>query len=104
MNYSDGDATTPLYRFYDVQNGSHFYTDSSAEVATVEAKWPTIYQFEGVAWSVALNSTNASPVYRFYDVQNGTHFYTASAAEMAMVEAKWPTIYLYEGIGFYIPN
>ena len=24
MNYSDGDATTPLYRVYDVQDGSHF--------------------------------------------------------------------------------
>ncbi|MBN1192840.1 MAG: PPC domain-containing protein, partial [Coriobacteriia bacterium] len=31
---------TPVYRFYNKQNGSHFYTMSEAERYTVIAKWP----------------------------------------------------------------
>ena len=41
---------TPIYRFYNKQNGSHFYTASASERDTVMARWPKIYQFEGTAF------------------------------------------------------
>jgi hypothetical protein len=41
----------PVYRFYNLRNGSHFYTASSAERDTVIRTWPHIYKYEGpVFW------------------------------------------------------
>ncbi len=40
----------PVYRFYNLTNGSHFYTASAAEADHVIATWPTIYRFEGPAF------------------------------------------------------
>jgi hypothetical protein len=33
----------PVYRFYDVQNGSHFYTASESEKNNIIATWPNVY-------------------------------------------------------------
>jgi len=41
-----------VYRFYNLRNGSHFYTASEVEKDYVIATWPTIYQFEGPAFWV----------------------------------------------------
>jgi len=43
-------AKPPVFRFYNLQNGSHFYTASEAEKAHVIATWPHIYQYEGPAF------------------------------------------------------
>ena len=40
----------PVYRFYNLRNGSHFYTVSPEEKAYVEATWPDVYTYEGVAF------------------------------------------------------
>ncbi|MBN2841027.1 MAG: hypothetical protein JXP37_08750, partial [Coriobacteriia bacterium] len=40
----------PVYRFYNVRNGSHFYTVSAAEKAHIQATWPHIYTYEGIAF------------------------------------------------------
>ena len=100
INVNNPVNNAPLYRFYDVENGDHFYTASASEKNTIIAKWPNIYQYEGITYYVS--TTTGTPVYRFYDTKNGSHFFTASATEKAMVEAKWPTIYQYEGVAFYI--
>jgi hypothetical protein len=40
-----------VYRFYNLQNGSHFYTASAEEADMVIAAWPTVYRYEGpVFW------------------------------------------------------
>lgn len=46
-------GSVPVYRFYNLKNGSHFYTSSEQERAHVEATWPGIYDFEGVAYWLA---------------------------------------------------
>lgn len=87
---------TSVYRFYNVRNGSHFYTPSEQERDMVIAKWPTIYKFEGVAYT--LNpANNTQPLHRFYNKLTGSHFYTVSSAERDMVVAKWPSVFTYEG-------
>jgi hypothetical protein len=43
---------TPVYRFYNRTNGSHFYTASAAEADHVIATWPNIYTYEGIAFWV----------------------------------------------------
>jgi len=40
----------PVYRFYNVTNGSHFYTASERERDHVIATWPRIYSYEGPAF------------------------------------------------------
>ncbi len=48
----------PVYRFYNKANGSHFYTISEAEKATVRQYHSTTYTYEGIA---------------FYALPRGTH-------------------------------
>lgn len=90
---------TPLYRFYNMKDGTHFYTASEVEKNNIIAKWPTIYWSEGISYKVS--AAGGAPIYRFYK-SDGTHFFTASAAEKDNIIARWPLIYGFEGIGYYI--
>ena len=96
-------ATISVYRFYNMKNGSHFYTASVNEKNAVIAKWSSTYRYEGVAWYVSTDPTNSLVIYRFYNMKNGSHFYTASVNEKNAVIAKWSSTYRYEGPTFYIP-
>jgi hypothetical protein len=97
--------TTPVYRFYNRRAGSHFYTISADERDQVIARWPAIYTYEGVAYSVPSDpTTQTTPVYRFYNRRAGSHFYTISADERDQVIARWPTIYTYEGVAYSVPS
>ncbi len=91
--------TTPLYRFYNKSNNTHFYTASEAEKNNIIARWSNIYQLDGVAYNVS--TTGGTPVYRFWN-NNGTHFYTASEAEKNNIIASWPNTYKLEGVAYYI--
>lgn len=84
-------ATLPVYRFYNTQTRTHFYTASETERAHVLATWPHFVP-EGIAFHAvkAERGTIGQPVWRFFNTQTGTHFYTASAAERAHVLATWP--------------
>ena len=96
-------STTPVYRFYNKANGSHFYTASTAERDTVKVKYSATYQYEGPAYSLnPSNSANSEPLYRFYNKVNGSHFYTASVTERDAVIAKWPATYAYEGSAYKV--
>ncbi|MGV8082068.1 MAG: hypothetical protein AB2L09_00295 [Coriobacteriia bacterium] len=85
-----------VYRFYNVRNGSHFYTDSAGERDIVISRWPNVYTYEGVAY-VLNPASNTQPLYRFYNHVTGGHFYTASIDERDAVMEKWPTVFTYEG-------
>ena len=45
--------SVPVYRFYNAALGTHFYTASAAEKATVEATLSHIYTYEGPAFYIA---------------------------------------------------
>ena len=102
INTSDPDNVSPLYRFYNFTNGSHFYTASAAEKASVIAHLSSTYRYEGVAFNISVVPTGNTPVYRFYNLRNGSHFYTADSAEKANIIAHLASTYRYEGVGFYI--
>ncbi|NTW28210.1 MAG: hypothetical protein HGA39_02450 [Coriobacteriia bacterium] len=46
-------GATPVYRFYNKTNGSHFYTASTGERDVVIARWSDTYVNEGVAYWLA---------------------------------------------------
>lgn len=96
MVFRLGTVPTDVFRFYNARNGTHFFTPSAEERDMVMAKWPTIFTYEGVAYSLDPGS-NPQPLYRFYNNFSKSHFYTASLEERNLVTAKWPAIFTYEG-------
>ncbi len=90
---------TPIYRFYNRLNATHFYTNSAAEREDVLKRLWATYTYEGVAFLVD-PETDVAPLYRFYNKKTGSHFYTVSADEKAQVEALYSATYTYEGVAF----
>ena len=94
---------TPIYRFFNMATGSHFYTASESERDTVMAMQRSTYRLDGMAFSVnSLNPDNNAPLYRFFNKVNGSHFYTASAAEKARVEDEFEDTYSYDGPAYNV--
>jgi hypothetical protein len=96
--------SVPLYRFYNMRTGTHFYTASEAEKNNVVATMSSTYHLDGVAYSVSTYNSSATPVYRFYNVRTGTHFYTADESEKASVIANLGATYRFEGPAFFISH
>lgn len=92
----------PLYRFFNLKNGSHFYTASPEERDNVIRSFAKTYRYEGPAYNVSFSPVGTVPIYRFCKVAAGSHFYTMSEAERDTVIANWPTIYRYEGVAYSV--
>jgi Repeat of unknown function (DUF5648) len=92
----------PLYRFYNVRTGTHFYTASEDEKANVMATMASTYHYDGPAYNVSTTPGSGLTVYRFYNVRTGTHFYTADPAERDNTIAKFGGIFHYEGPAYYL--
>ena len=94
------ETLTPVYRFFNRANGSHFYTASEAEKNDVVANLSAIYELDGAAYKVS--SAFGTPLHRFYNKSNGSHFYTASEAEKNDVIANLSANYTYDGIAYRV--
>jgi len=93
----------PVYRFFDNVYGTHFYTTSDTEKATVQSSRADLV-YEGIGYyEHTAQQTGDSAVYRFFDSNFGTHFYTSSATERATIIATRPDL-VSEGIGYYAPT
>lgn len=98
---SVGIDTIGVFRFFDSNYGTHFFSSSSSEKNTIITTRPDLV-YEGVGLESvdpAASDPNAAAVYRFFDTAYGTHFFTASASERDTVIANRPDL-LYEGTGF----
>ena len=95
-------ATIGVARFFDTNNGTHFFTSDPGEVQQILATRPDLTED-----AVGLNAVdptsnddpNATSVFRFFDSIYGTHFFTSSAVEKNTVLATRPDL-KYEGIAF----
>ena len=97
-------AQTPpdaVYRFYNRETGTHFYTVS---VSRARQRHPGVsaVRLRGRASlrRLAQARAGAVPVFRFYNTKTGTHFYTTSASERDGIIAYYPQ-FAYEGAAFY---
>lgn len=89
-----------VYRFYNHETATHFYTTSVPERDGVVKSFPQ-FAYEGAAFAaVAAGSAGAVPVFRFYNGKTGTHFYTTSASERDGILAYYPQ-FLYEGPAYH---
>ncbi len=103
VNTLNPDNNTPLHRFYNKENGSHFYTASESEKANIIATMSDDYVYDGPAYNVSTTKVaGATTVYRFYNKSNGSHFYTASEAEKANVLAHLSATYSLDGVAYYL--
>ncbi|MBK6804741.1 MAG: DUF1800 family protein [Betaproteobacteria bacterium] len=93
---------SPVFRFYNTQTGTHFYTISVAERDLVLARYAQ-FAYEGPAYYAYPASQGGQlPVYRFYNTRTGTHFYTQSEAEKDFVLVTYP-VFAFEGPAYYAP-
>jgi uncharacterized protein YkwD len=103
VNTSDAANSTPLWRFYNLRNGTHFYTADPSEKARIIATMDSTYRLDGAAYNVSSGWVpGALTVYRFYDMRTGTHFYTADPAEKGRVQSTMGGVYSLDGPGFYL--
>lgn len=92
---------SPVYRFYNFTNNTHFFTPSTEERDAVIAKWPNVFTYEGIAYY--LNpANNTQPLYRFYNRVSRSHFYTPSAQEAATVIARYSNVYSLDGLTYAV--
>lgn len=103
VNTANPYNSSPLYRFYNVRTGTHFYTADTAERDRIIATMGGTYHLDGPAYNVCpTNVAGSTTVWRFYNKRTGTHFYTADAAEKATVLATLGAIYALDGPAFYL--
>ncbi|HKM36620.1 MAG TPA: hypothetical protein VJY83_03160 [Thiopseudomonas sp.] len=89
-----------VFRFYNTNTATHFFTSSEAERDSVINKYAS-FIYEGEAfYAYQKSAARLSPVYRFYHQVLGSHFYTISQAEKENVERTYPD-YIYEGVAWY---
>ena len=108
----------PVYRFFNMTGGVHFYTASDAEFINVYKNMATLhYQYDGIGYWVAqgpdieptLDSDgainhNTVPLYRFFNKRTLVHFYTADVAEMNNVKNNMKAYYNYEGVAYQVSD
>ena len=93
---------SPVYRFFDNTNGTHFFTSSSSERDNIINNQSSRYTEETNGYgAVAAADPNATAVYRFFDTVYGTHFFTASASERDTIEATRPDLTFEPNSTFY---
>jgi uncharacterized protein (DUF1800 family) len=93
-------APDAVYRFYNRETGTHFYTASVSERDDVIRAFAQ-FAYEGAAFAALSKPRSDSvPVFRFYNKKTGTHFYTTSESERDGIVAYYPQ-FVYEGAAFH---
>jgi lysyl endopeptidase len=88
-----------VFRMYNTNTGTHFYTGSAGERNNIRRTIPS-FRYEGSVYTVAsAPAAGLNPVFRFFNRRTGTHFYTISAGERDAVMNL--TDFRYEGIAWY---
>jgi len=114
----DAEFYQPVYRFFNMTGGVHFYTASDAEFIDVYKNMAALhYQYDGIGYWVAqgpdieptLDSDgainhNTVPLYRFFNKRTLVHFYTADVAEMNNVKNNMKAYYNYEGEAYKVSD
>src|SRR6187549_3261210 len=65
-------ASEAVYRFYNRDTGTHFYTVSLVERDSVIRAFPQ-FAYEGATFAAPSAMAGTVPVFRFYNTKTGTH-------------------------------
>ena len=98
---TDKEGVVPVYRFYNSELGSHFFTAFEKEKDHVLTLDAFVYEGEGFK-AFSSDSILTTPIFRFFNFETGGHFFTADVAERDVV-MNIPQL-RYEGEAFYAFN
>ena len=94
----------PVYRFFNMKPGTHFYSASDGEFLNVYENMAGVFKYDGIAYIVPVDAPEGfKPLYRFFNKKSGVHFYTMDEAEKARVMAM-TSMYTYEGIAYNVTS
>jgi len=107
---ASSNAAVPVYRFYNNQKDTYFYTADSNEKVNVlfnsnyarpdDQEWP--YVFQGSTFNAAsTGSSNVKLLHRFFNADTGHHLWSMDPEEIAIIKNTLPN-YDYEGPSFYV--
>lgn len=109
------DFSQPVYRFFNMKGGVHFYTASDSEFLSVYKNQASVFKYDGVSYWVSEGPSippqigesgyinhSTTPLYRFFNRKTGVHFYTKDVAEMNNVKNNLSDLYTYEGIAYNV--
>ncbi|WP_295551873.1 trypsin-like peptidase domain-containing protein [uncultured Pseudacidovorax sp.] len=100
LGATSGVVRMPIYRLYNRQTATHFFTTSPLERDRALQKYPQ-FSNEGVSfYSYVAPGSAPDAVYRFYNTRTQAHFFTISASERDSALARFPW-YSYEGTAWY---
>jgi predicted phosphodiesterase len=100
---STADGTMPVYRFWSLVSGGHFYTLDEAEKAWVLSRYPDVWAYEGIAfyaYAAGSGPEGTMPVYRFWSAGLGDHFYTIGDTERFQVVSGYAGVWDDEGVAW----
>ncbi|MGV2974977.1 hypothetical protein AB1P65_05955 [Roseibium alexandrii] len=86
-----------VYRFYNSESGSHFYTTSVEERDDIVANLPHM-TLEGPKF---ITEGLGTALHRFYNTVADAHFFTTSQEEKTYVETNFSQ-FVYEGVATYV--
>ena len=89
-------TSSPVYRFYNSQNGEHFYTSSPGEKDVLIGQYASVLNYEGVAFNAPVQGDQA--LYRFIKHGTSQHQFTASNSERDALIADPKSGYVFEGV------
>jgi len=89
-------TSSPVYRFYNSQNGEHFYTSSAGEKDVLIGQYASVLNYEGVAFNAPVQGDQA--LYRFIKPGTSQHLFTASNSERDALIADPKSGYVFEGV------
>jgi len=99
---SEEPQSTPIYSFWGIQKGYHFYTASITEKDNLIKNFSKLYKYEGIPWNAyAAQKTETVPVYRFLNTTYQYHFYTSSVSEKDRLIKNYPILCKYESVAWY---
>ena len=78
------EGVKPVYRFFNTENGEHFYTIEESEKNNIIEN-SSDYIFEGAhfyAFDSPSGNSNTIPIYRMHDTQSGAYLYTSDLDEI----------------------
>lgn len=92
-----------VFRFFNMSNGTHFFTTDAGERNTILATRSDLVQERANFAEHLQSQAGDTAVFRFFDSHSGDHFFTQNAAERANIVATRPDM-VSEGVAFYAPN
>jgi hypothetical protein len=101
VNAAPAAPTTPVYRFWSEDLGTHFFTASNAEADAVMLHLQELVEFQGAGWlAYARQAPGTVPVYRFRRQDQLRFYYSTEASPPDAASADGPA-WRYEGVAWY---